>query len=160
MTREELLACLLSMQEESQQRIAELEQQKSELAQQKDELAQQKDELARQLEWFKRQLFGEKSERRLPAAPSEQLSLGEMLEDEAPPPHAETVKQYERRRRSKEALEGTPEDSGLRFDETVVPVKEIPVPNPEIEGLSEDDYEVIGEKDDLSFSAAPARTLC
>ena len=108
------------------------------------ELEERNIELTQQVEWFKRQLFGEKSEKRLPLAPSEQLHLGEMLKDELPPSPKETVKEYQRRRRPKEPLAGSPEDSGLRFDESV-PVQEIPVPNPAIEGLKEEEYEVISE---------------
>ena len=123
---DELLATLRSQ----QQRIAELEQ---------------------QVEWFKRQLFGEKSEKRLPLAPSEQLHLGEMLDDELPPPAQETVKEYQRRRRPKEPLFGSPADSGLRFDESV-PVQIVPIPNPAIEGRAEDEYEVISE--DVTYRLA------
>jgi transposase len=137
---EELLTTVRALEVESaaqRQRIAHIE--------------QERDELAHQVEWFKRQLFGEKSEKRLPVAPSEQLHLGEMLNDELPPPPKETVKQYQRRRRPKEPLAGSPEDSGLRFDESV-PVQEISVPNPAIEGRSEDEYEVLSE--DVTYRLA------
>lgn len=112
-------------------------------------------ELQQQLDWFKRQLFGEKSERRLPVASSEQLHLGEMLEDELPPPETETIKQYQRRRRSKDSLEGTPEDSGLRFDENTVPMEVIEVPNPELEGLREDEFEIVSEKTTYRLAQRP-----
>lgn len=102
-------------------------------------------ELARQLEWFKRQLFGEKSEKRIGPCDPRQLSLGELLIDEQPPAARETVREYQRRRGPKQALEGSPDDSGLRFDKSV-PVKEIVLPNPELEGISAEDYEEIGEK--------------
>ena len=129
----ELLAALRNQ----QQKTLELEQCNARLTERNVELTQQ-------VEWFKRQIFGEKSEKRLPLAPSEQLHLGKMLEDELPPPPKETVKEYQRRRRPKEPLAGSPEDSGLRFDESV-PVQEISVPNPAIEGLKEEEYEVISE---------------
>jgi transposase len=155
MNREELLAAILSLHKESEEkrgrifelceRVAALSTCNNELEQHNSELQQQKAALAVQLEWFKRQLFGEKSERRLPALPSEQLHLGEMLEDERPPAPKETVKEYERRRRPKERLEGSPDDSGLRFDASV-PVQLVPVKNPEIEGLTPDEYEVVTEK--------------
>ncbi len=118
------------------------------------QLEQQNIELTNQVEWFKRQLFGEKSEKRLPLAPSEQLHLGEMLDEELAPPPQETVKQYQRRRRPKETLLGSPEDSGLRFDESV-PVQEIQVPNPAIEGRSEDEYEVISEEATYRLAQRP-----
>jgi transposase len=113
------------------------------------ELRQQNAELTRQVEWFKRQLFGRKSERRLREPDAQQLPLAGLLPAEAapadaPPPPTETVKAYQRRPRFA-ALEATPEESGLRFDGSV-PVEVIEVPNPELAGLSTDDYEVIGEK--------------
>jgi transposase len=155
MNREDLLAAILCLHKESQEkcckvfelsaRVSALTACANELRQHNGELQQQKAELAVQVEWFKRQLFGEKSERRLPASPSEQLHLGEMLEDERPPAPKETVKEYERRRRPKEPWEGSPGDSGLRFDESV-PVQIVPVKNPEIEGLKPEEYEVISEK--------------
>jgi len=125
--------------------VNELRERVSKLEKHNVELEQQKVELAHQLEWFKREIFGEKSEKRLPLAPSEQLHLGEMLDDDLPPPAQETVKQYQRRRRPKEPFAGSPEDSGLRFDESV-PVQVVPVPNPAIEGLGEDEYEVISDE--------------
>jgi transposase len=119
------------------------------LLQQNEELAQQTADLQRQVEWFKRQLFGRKSERRLREPEAPQLPLAGLLPApadpaEAPPPPTETVKAYQRRTRFA-ALEATPEESGLRFDSSV-PVEVIEVPNPELAGLSADDYEVIGEK--------------
>jgi transposase len=119
------------------------------LLQQNEELAHQTADLQRQVEWFKRQLFGRKSERRLREPEAQQLPLAGLLPApadpaEAPPPPTETVKAYQRRTRFA-ALEATPEESGLRFDSSV-PVEVIEVPNPELAGLSADDYEVIGEK--------------
>jgi transposase len=103
-------------------------------------------ELQRQLEWFKRQLFGTKSERRVVEPDARQLGLGGVLAGEKPvSAPTETVKAYPRRRR-KEPWEGTPEDSGLRFDPATVPMEVIEVSNPETEGLSEDSYEVVDEK--------------
>lgn len=103
-------------------------------------------DLQQQVDWFKRQVFGQKSEKRIFGEEfKHQLSLGEMLEvPETPPPVAETVKTYERRQRRK-FPDLADEESNLRFDSTV-PVEEIKVPNPELEGLSPDQYEVISEK--------------
>lgn len=128
-----------------EQQGAALAQRSFELEQQSFELEQRNAELAHQLEWFKRQLFGEKSERRLGPSDPRQLSLGEQLVDERPPTPQETVRQYQRRRGPKQPLEGSPDDSGLRFDKSV-PVKEIILPNPELEGLSAEDYEEVTEK--------------
>lgn len=137
MTHEELLGNLLVVRKESQQKEEKIK------------------ELEHQLDWFKRQLFGEKSEKRLPVESSEQLHLGELLEDETPPPAKETIKEYQRRRRPKESFEGTPEDSGLRFDENTVPVEVIEVPNPELEGLEEGAYEVVSEKTTYRLAQRP-----
>jgi transposase len=106
-------------------------------------------ELKRQVEWFKRQLFGRKSERRLHEPAAQQLSLAGMLAapaapSDVPPPPSETVKAYQRRARWA-AFAAAPDESGLRF-ESSVPVEVIALANPELAGLTEDDYEVIGEK--------------
>ena len=107
-------------------------------------------DLKRQVAWFKRQLWGRKSEKRILGSNSKQLSLGEdFSEEDAPPPPKETVKEYQRKRR-KAPLEDSPDDTGLRFDSSV-PVQEIEVPNPELKGLSADDYELIEEKYYYSF---------
>lgn len=104
--------------------------------------------LERQLAWFRRQLFGASSERRLLQAlsPADQLLLDqEMLKpsEEAPEPTT-TVKSYERQQRQK-PTDFVDSDSRLKFDDTV-PVEEVLVPNPETEGLSEEDYQVVDER--------------
>jgi transposase len=119
------------------------------LLRQNEELAQQTADLRRQVEWFKRQLFGRKSERRLREPDAQQLPLAGLLparEDPAdsPPPPTETVKAYQRRTRFASLAE-TPDESSLRFDSSV-PIEVIAVPNPDLAGLTADDYEVIGEK--------------
>jgi transposase len=102
-------------------------------------------ELERQVAWFQRQIFGSKSERRIETPNALQPALGESLASGAPtPPPAITVPGHTRRQ-PKKLWEGTPEDSGLRFD-PAVPVQEIRVPNPETETLSPSDYVVIGQK--------------
>jgi len=109
------------------------------------ELTTRVTELQRQLDWFKRQLFGSKSERRLAAAlDGRQLHLGEQLAQEsAAVEPTETVRSYARRRRKD--ISETSKENVPRFDPSV-PVEEIQLPNPEIEGLAPDRYEVIGEK--------------
>ena len=106
-------------------------------------------DLKRQVEWFKRQLFGRKSERRLQGHDAQQLPLVGLLPTgadpaEAPPPPTETVKASQRRARFT-SLEDAPEEGGLRFDRSV-PVEVIELPNPELAGLTEAEYEVTGEK--------------
>jgi transposase len=70
-----------------------------------------------------------------------ELPLGSKPDTQAPIP-AQAIKSYQRRQ--KKAKTGTPEDSGIRFDENEVEVKVIEVPCPELTGDQADDYEVIG----------------
>lgn len=109
-------------------------------------LQEQNEELQVQNDWLRRQLFGKKSERLIPAENSpDQLALGEGYEPEdKPPPKKTTVKSYERSHRENE-VEFAAQDSRLKFDASV-PLEVISVPNPATEGLSEDEYEVIGEE--------------
>jgi transposase len=101
------------------------------------------EELEQQLRWFKQQLFGRKSERRILEPDPSQLCLGEGLARE---PHAAvpetTVRAHVRRKRPARA---TPDDAGLRFDDSV-PVKTIEIPNPGLEGLPEDARTEVSEK--------------
>ena len=103
--------------------------------------------LKQQNEWYRRQLFGQKSERTLKEESSpNQLSLGEegYTPEESPPPPATKVKAYERSHR-KDEVEFGEEESQLKFEKNV-PVEEIHVQHPALEGLTEDEYEVIGEE--------------
>ena len=89
------------------------------------------------------------SERRLLTPEPHQLPLAGILptrEEPAdePPPPTEAVKAYQRRTRFS-ALPDDNEEGGPRFDASV-PVQVIAVPNPEVETLARDAYEVIGEK--------------
>ena len=52
------------------------EQQAAAFQQQLTAFKEQIDALKHQLDWFKRQTFGQKSEKRIPEAPANQLSLG------------------------------------------------------------------------------------
>lgn len=101
--------------------------------------------LEQEVAWFRKQYFGQKSERRLSQSESSaQLSLGELADEDKPPPPTETVKAYQRRRKTEEPL-SEEDGSGLRFDDSV-PVETIPVEDPRLEGLTEGkDYEVIRE---------------
>ena len=104
-------------------------------------------EVKQQLAWFKSQLFGQKSEKRKYVEDRRQLFLGEFgkLESEAEPEQTKKVSSYQRGKAKKKPLEDGVSDSGLRFSSDV-PVEVIEVENPELEGLSEDDYDVISEK--------------
>ncbi len=115
--------------------------------------AAQIESLQHQLAWLKRQLFGPKSERRLLEIPPEQMSLGEILEsenDKAPVAEQE-VAAHTRRKAQNRPSEAETE---LFFDENV-PMERIVLPNPEIEGLSEDQYEIIDERHSHRLAQRP-----
>lgn len=116
--------------------------------------------LQQQFDWLRRQVFGQKSERRIPEVPAEQMHLGEMLglPDQAPAPTADEqeVPGYKRKRAHKDFAAGERGDeSNLFFDESRVPVKVIEVDNPETEGLTPDQYEVIGQKVSYRLAQQP-----
>jgi hypothetical protein len=110
--------------------------------------ATQIEKLKRQIEWFKRQIFGNKSERFVSALDAQQMHLGQLLGDLAPLGDQEEpvqiVPAHRRRRAASDfADEGA---SSTFFDEARVPVQVIEVPQPEVQGLSPEQHEVIGEK--------------
>ncbi|MFQ5700156.1 MAG: IS66 family transposase [Myxococcota bacterium] len=126
MTREELLhashATLIDLVVASQERLEEVEQ---------------------QLRWFRKQLFGRKSERRILEPDPSQLCLGEGLAGESEPTApTTTVRTHVRRKRP---AREDPDESGLRFDDSV-PVRTIEIPNPEIENLPEEARTEVSEK--------------
>lgn len=115
-------------------------------------------ELEEQFQWLRKQIFGQKSERRRYIEPDgKQLFLGEMFEQtpEAVSPKLKTVKEYVRGVYPKKELEGTPEDSGLRFKEGEVPLEVIEIPCPELEGEDRDKYEVVGTKCSYKLAQKP-----
>ncbi|MFW6218254.1 MAG: IS66 family transposase [Verrucomicrobiota bacterium] len=102
------------------------------------------EELSAQVQWFQKQLFGQKSERRFPDVPAEQLSLGEPFQQTCEKQETpQTVAEHQRKKRRPPAFD----DNGhaLFFDKNT-PVQEIKVANPEIAGLAPDEFEVIGQK--------------
>jgi transposase len=105
--------------------------------------------LEHQLDWFKRQLFGEKSEKRDMADNPYQQTIADLLkelpETPAQPDEEKKTVSYQRGKAKKNALDGSPDDSGLRFDDSV-PVEEIVLSAPELEGPDADDYEIISHK--------------
>jgi transposase len=112
--------------------------------------------LQAQLEWFQRQTFGTKSERLRVLENAQQLALGEVL---APPSAALPAKErlvaaHTRRESQKDAAVGEA-DSVPFFDEARVPVETIELPDPQREGLSPDDYEVISQKVSYRLAQRP-----
>ncbi len=104
-------------------------------------------ELEHRVEWFKRQLFGRKSERFAPEPDAQQMHLGQVV-GELPVPAqpvaaGNKVAAHTRRKPRSDFDEGP--GPGF-FDETQVPVQTIVVPAAQAQGLTADQYEVIGEK--------------
>ena len=131
-----------------------LAEQRATLTKENGVLATENAQIKRQLDWFKRQLFGRKSERRIEQNPY-QLSLDELLTQEAPLPEVtETVTAYQRRIHKKHRNGDEVTDQGLRFSDDV-PVEVIRIANPDIQGLHEDDYEVIAEKVSYKLAQRP-----
>lgn len=112
------------------------------LRRENEELKNSNQDLTRQVEWFRRQLFGAKSERRIVDADATQLTLGGLLRAEAAARPAVEVGAHRRRRN---VPEERPAEEALRFDPSV-PVEEIEVPNPELEGADLAAYDLVGEK--------------
>jgi len=102
--------------------------------------------LRRQVAWFQRQIFGQKSEKRHPDPEGIQGVLGvgfDAVPDTPLPARKSAVAAHERK--AKTVGDGA-DESSLFFDDKRVPVEVIAVPNPDMEQLSPDQYEVIGEK--------------
>jgi transposase len=115
--------------------------------------------LTHQVEWFKRQLFGQKSEQRDFADHPYQTTIADLLKDlpavSTPTEEAKQTVTFQRGKAKKNALEGAVEETGLRFDDSV-PVEEIVLPCPELEGPDKDDYEVIDNKITHRLAQNPA----
>jgi transposase len=119
---------------------AQLEQ----VAQQVERERERREQAERQLRWFKNQLFGAKSERRIGGEDTggQQLFLGEIEVDPEETVRGTAVRSHERRRRQPKDV---PDEKGLRFDDSV-PVETVVLPNPELEGVPEDELELVGER--------------
>jgi transposase len=115
-------------------------------------LTTRNEELAAQIQWFQKQLFGAKSERRIVDAVKEQLYLGEQFQKETVEAETQTVKEHKRKKRRTRSVDGN--EQKLFFDDSV-PVKEIKVHNPEVEGLNEDEYEIIRQKATYRLAQRP-----
>ena len=123
------------------------------LAEDKDKtiktLQEQLKDLQHQLDWFKRQMFGEKSEKRNMEDNPYQTTIADILNSLPELPETEEEKKQtitsQRGTAKKKVLDGSPNDSGLRFSPDV-PVEEIVVTAPELEGDDRDSYDIIGYK--------------
>jgi len=112
--------------------------------------------LQHQLDWFQRQMFGTKSERLRVLESSQQLSLGEVLAAPEDPVAAKerSVAAHTRRQAQQDAAVGD-EESVPFFDEARVPIETIEVPDPQTQGLSPDEYEVISQKVSYRLAQRP-----
>lgn len=117
-------------------------------------LTQQVSSLQHQLDWFRRQLFGSKSERVVPTDP-QQLILSAALPppDGAAPIAQKPVAAHHRQMPRRDVAADA--ETVPFFDESKVPVIEIGLSTPEIEGLSPDQFEVIGEKVSYRLAQQP-----
>ena len=109
-----------------------------------------------QLAWFQRQMFGTKSERLRVLENAQQLALGEVLA--TPPqilPAKERLVAAHTRRQAQQDAAVDEADSVPFFDEARVPVETIELPDPQIEGLSPDQYEVISHKVSYRLAQRP-----
>lgn len=119
-----------------------------------DLLQQQVDGLKHQLEWFKRQIFGSKSERFAPQPDPSQLPLAAVSTPaDSPPLSRQTVITHTRRVRTRDPINDA--ESLPFFDETRLPVHTIEVLDPQIAGLSPDEYEIIGNKVSYRLAQRP-----
>jgi transposase len=132
-SREELIELALSTHAVAEQEKTRAEQEKA-----------RRVEAERQLAWLRKQLFGTKSEKRPgPIAEVVQLSLGQAMQGEARSVEKTlTVKAHAR------VISKTPEpknEPALRFDDSVPKTRRVILP-PEVAGLDESEYEVMGER--------------
>lgn len=118
-------------------------------------LTRQVSALQQQLDWFKRQVFGSKSERLGPYDP-QQLHLGATLPvpEVAPALPAKAVSAHTRTPARGDFSQ--PGEALPFFDESRVPIVEIVLSTPEIDGLRPDQYEVISEKLTYRLAQQPA----
>ncbi len=123
------------------------------------DLAQQLKHTQHELNWFKRQLFGEKSEKRF-IENSNQMRfgidlLGALPEEDNRP---EQTISYTRKKGPKRRPQDCVTDSGLRFDASV-PMKTIRLSPHEIEGVDENQYEIIDTERTYRLAQRPASSV-
>ena len=117
------------------------------------QLSSRVEELSAQVKWFQNQLFGQKSERRIPLSSPDQLYLGQQFQEETAPAETETIKEHQRKKRKTKSEDG--DDQKLFFDPEVVPVEDIAIDNPEVEGLAPEEYEVVSQKVSYRLAQKP-----
>jgi transposase len=118
-----------------------------------DALMEKVEVLARQVDWFTRQHFGSRSERFIAPDPA-QMHLGEVFHPEQPAPEKRKTIPAHTRRVPHDPVDEAAEALPF-FDESRVPVQTIHLSNPDIEGLTPDQYEVISEKVSYRLAQRP-----
>ncbi len=108
-----------------------------------DELTKKNARLERRVAWFERQVFGRKSEKREFDIPLQDNLKGLFDTFEPLPPVQDDVVDVPAYKRKKKDYPGTPDDSGLRFNENEVDIKDIVLSAPELTGPNADQYEII-----------------
>ncbi len=101
--------------------------------------------LKHQLDWFRRQIFGQKSERFAREPDPSQMHLGETF----PVPTAPVQERKPIAAHMRRTVQHDGAESGEElpfFDESKVPVQTLTLVHADVQGLSPDQYEVIGEK--------------
>lgn len=110
------------------------------------------EQLSAQLDWFKRQVFGVKSEKRLDID-GEQATLFAPLPPDTAKDGEDTVTVPGHKRR-KQRTGDEVNDTGMRFDDKV-PVREITLSCPELDGPDAQRYEIIDYKVSLRLARQP-----
>jgi transposase len=101
--------------------------------------------LKHQLDWFRRQIFGQKSERFAPEPDPSQMHLSETFPVPAAPIEERKPIAAHTRRNAQHDGDEIGEELPF-FDESKVPVQTLTLVHADVQGVSPDQYEVIGEK--------------
>lgn len=133
-----------------QTKVRSLEHNVSSLEHSNTELQQTNAQLAQQLEWFKRQLFGAKSEKRPPIDAEQATLFNAPIPADAAEPKVHVPAHDRKKQRSGQEVN----DTGLRFGPQV-PVREITLSCPELDGAQAADYEIIDYKDSFKLARQP-----
>lgn len=115
-------------------------------------LMQQVASLQQQIDWFRRQLFGRKSERVVVVDP-QQMPLVDGLAPASAPAVEKPIAAHTRKAARREVAADA--EAVPFFDESKVPIIEVALSTPQIEQLSPDQYDVIGEKISYRLAQQP-----
>lgn len=121
--------------------------------------AQTIDQLKHRLDWFERQMFGTKSERLVVLDNAQQLPLAELAPASEPAAAVKIQSVAAHTRRSSKPHAVGEADGVPFFDEARGPIETIDVPNPQIEGLTAEQFET-ARRPVVGWRSAPAATWC